>query len=414
MVDATDLAALDRATQQFSEVLASLGPDDLSQPSACDGWDVRDVANHVCGGALRYAHYLRGGMPDEIAWTRTADNAGDDPRAAHDQLSRELRTLFAQPSADTIRAHHPVQTVSGTELLYMRVEELAIHAWDISGALDASATIDEPLAAYILDRGTEVLRIQREHGYFAGSKAIGDDAPAAARLLALTGRAPRYQASNIRASNCSKPTKVIGMDEPTVRNRSPYQSTALSLMRVGVLDALHDLLLERRWTSITMNDVAKAAGVSRGTLYNEFQSRIGLARSYALRLTDSVVAGIEREIYRHPGDGHGALCAAFGDFFSQIGHDPLVRALRAEDAPNDLLRMITVESQFIVDHASRKFSRTFQESWIGASKLDADIMGEAVVRTALSFLALPPISPEVAAEGVAQLLTPFLTATRLD
>lgn len=188
MLDSTDLDALDRATQWFSQVLASLDTDVLDRPTACGYWTIKDVANHVCGGALRYAHYLRGGMPNEIGWTRTADNLGDDPRAAHDSLSAELRTLFAQPDAGSIRAHHPMQAVSGGALLRMRVAELAVHAWDIASTLDVTSTIDNDLAAYILDRGASILQAQHDHGYYPDVEPANPDAPAPARLLALTGR----------------------------------------------------------------------------------------------------------------------------------------------------------------------------------------------------------------------------------
>ena len=188
MLDSTDLDALDRATQSFSQVLASLDTDACDRPTACGDWTIKDVANHVCGGALRYAHYLRGGMPEGIVWTRAADNLGDDPRAAHDRLSAELRTLFAQPGAGLIRAHHPMQTVSGGGLLRMRVEELAVHGWDITSTLDPTSTIDNDLAVYILDRGALILQAQRDHGYFAEVEPANPDATAPARLLALTGR----------------------------------------------------------------------------------------------------------------------------------------------------------------------------------------------------------------------------------
>ncbi|ORC04638.1 TetR family transcriptional regulator [Mycobacterium persicum] len=197
--------------------------------------------------------------------------------------------------------------------------------------------------------------------------------------------------------------------EPS-RNRNPYQSTALSLMHNGVLDALHGLLLQRKWSSITMADVASAAGVSRGTIYNEFQSRRGLARSYALRLTDTIVTGMRTAIDEHHGDGYGAMRTVFRDFFDRVGHDPLVQVLRTEDAPNDILRLITVESQFLVDHASGQLSQTFQHSWVNADEYDATVMGQAVVRAALSFLALPPADADEAARGMARLLTPFVEA----
>ncbi len=188
MLDSTDLSALDRATESFSRVLASLDADVFDWRTACGDWTIRDVANHVCGGALRYAHYLRGGMPEGTFWTRTADNIGGDPRAAHDRLSAELRTLFAEPGSGSIHAHHPMQTVSGGALLRMRVAELAVHAWDITSALDPTSTIDNDLAVYILDRGASVLQAQRDHGYFAEVELANPDAAPAVRLLALTGR----------------------------------------------------------------------------------------------------------------------------------------------------------------------------------------------------------------------------------
>ncbi|MGH3629478.1 MAG: TIGR03086 family metal-binding protein [Sciscionella sp.] len=191
LLDSTDLDMLDRATRSFSQVLEPLDVTTLDRPTACGDWTVKDVANHVCGGALRYAHYLRGGMPEEIAWTRTADNVGNDPRAAHDNLSAELRTLFAQPAAGSIRAHHPMQTVSGGALLRMRAVELAVHGWDIASTLDATSTIDNDLAVYLLDRAASILRAQRERGYFADVEPAGQHATASAQLLALSGRSTR-------------------------------------------------------------------------------------------------------------------------------------------------------------------------------------------------------------------------------
>ncbi len=48
--------------------------------------------------------------------------------------------------------------------------------------------------------------------------------------------------------------------------------------------------------------------------------------------------------------------------------------------PNDLLRMITVESQFIVDHAATQLSGTFQHGWVSANVHAADVLGQAIVR----------------------------------
>lgn len=199
----------------------------------------------------------------------------------------------------------------------------------------------------------------------------------------------------------------MGNTEPS-RTRNLYQNAALSLMHNGVLDALHGLLLERKWSSITMADVATAAGVSRGTVYNEFRSRRGLARGYALRLTDSIVTDLRTAINDHHRNGYDAMQTVFRHFFDRIDHDPLAQVLRTEDAPNDILRLITVESRFLVDHATQQLSTTFQHSWVNATKQDAELMGQTVVRAALSFLALPPSDSDAAAKDMARLLAPYI------
>ncbi|MHA7649370.1 TetR family transcriptional regulator [Mycobacterium sp. ML4] len=198
------------------------------------------------------------------------------------------------------------------------------------------------------------------------------------------------------------------VEQTPSRNRSPYQNSAIALMRSGVLDAMQGLLLERKWSSITMTDVATAAGVSRGTLYNEFGTRRGLARAYALRLTDSIISGMESAVHTHPDDGYGTLRSAFSEFFDRAESDPLVRALRTEDAPNDLLRMITVESQFIVDYAAEQLAVVFEQSWVRPNPDDASLIGQAIARAALSFLALPPTAVDISAAALARVLAPFL------
>ncbi|HEY5150218.1 MAG TPA: hypothetical protein VIJ23_10425 [Mycobacterium sp.] len=73
---------------------------------------------------------------------------------------------------------------------------------------------------------------------------------------------------------------------------------------------------------------------------------------------------------------------------------------------------ITVESQFIVDHAAEQLSGTFQHGWVSANHHDADVLGHAIVRATLSFLALAPASVEDAATALAHLLTPYIEAIR--
>ena len=95
--------------------------------------------------------------------------------------------------------------------------------------------------------------------------------------------------------------------------RIPYAEASRALLRDSVLDAMRDLLLTRDWSAITLSDVARAAGISRQTIYNEFGSRQGLAQGYALRLADRLVDTVHAALDANVGDIYEALrCRDFG------------------------------------------------------------------------------------------------------
>ena len=82
-------------------------------------------------------------------------------------------------------------------------------------------------------------------------------------------------------------------DSSRTAQRIPYAEASRVLLRDSILDGMRDLLLTRDWSSITLSDVAGAAGISRQTIYNEFGSRQGLAQGYAMRLADRLVDAVD-------------------------------------------------------------------------------------------------------------------------
>ncbi len=191
-----------------------------------------------------------------------------------------------------------------------------------------------------------------------------------------------------------------------------YRAAVATHTRDSILDALRELLLERNWRAVTMTDVAAAAGLSKQTLYNEFGSRRGLAQGYAIRLTDALVSVIEAALHEHKGNALGALEQGFTAFFELSKSDPLVVSLHSGEPPDDLLRLITTDSDPIIDRAGQRLAQTFQQSWVGASEHQADIISKAVVRLALSYIPTPPADISQTANDVAQLVAPFIEAIR--
>ena len=120
------------------------------------------------------------------------------------------------------------------------------------------------------------------------------------------------------------------------------------LLRDSILDGMREMLLTRDWSSITLSDVAKAAGISRQTIYNEFGSRQGLAQGYALRLADRLVDAVDGAIQGNVGDIYAAFQEGFRAFFTESASDPLVISLLTGGTKPDLLQLITTDSGPII------------------------------------------------------------------
>ncbi len=191
-----------------------------------------------------------------------------------------------------------------------------------------------------------------------------------------------------------------------VKQRVPYAEASRALLRDSVLDAMRDLLLSRDWSAITLADVARAAGISRQTIYNEFGSRHGLAQGYALRLGDRLASLVDDAIYQNVGDIYAAFLQGFRAFFAESAADPLVISLLSGVAKPDLLQIITTDSAPIITHCSALLTSSFTHSWVKASEEDAGMLARAIVRLAMSYVSMPPEADHDVAADLARLMTP--------
>jgi AcrR family transcriptional regulator len=200
---------------------------------------------------------------------------------------------------------------------------------------------------------------------------------------------------------------VAAVNEPRSAQRIPYAEASRVLLRDSILDGMRELLLSRDWSSITLSDVAKAAGISRQTIYNEFGSRQGLAQGYALRLADRLVDQIEDAIGGNIGDIYAAFLQGFRDFFAESASDPLVISLLTGTTKPDLLQLITTDSAPIITRCSARLTETFMNSWVRTSEEDAGVLARAIVRLAMSYVSMPPEADHDVARDLARLMTPF-------
>ena len=92
---------LQRVVDTTNGVLEHTTPAQLSNPTLCTEWTVKDLINHMVGGATMFAISAeQGSVPDDmLGQLMGGDNVGDDPQGAWDTASKRAMAAFEQPGA---------------------------------------------------------------------------------------------------------------------------------------------------------------------------------------------------------------------------------------------------------------------------------------------------------------------------
>lgn len=186
----------------------------------------------------------------------------------------------------------------------------------------------------------------------------------------------------------------------------PYGELTRGLLRDHVLDAVGELLSDRPWAKVTMADVAERAGVSRQTLYNVFGARSELAQAYVGREASRFLAAVDVAVRQHAAEPREALEAALNVFLTAAGEHPLVRAITRSDGSEELLRLVTTRGGPLVALATEHLTDLLVQTWPRLEPTDAAPVGDALVRLAISYAALPAGQPSETAKIIARLLEP--------
>ncbi len=216
--------------------------------------------------------------------------------------------------------------------------------------------------------------------------------------------APRAPAAPPRGAHPGTIALVPRASMPT----TPYRVAARQLLRDSLLDAARGLLGDRSWAQITMSEVARAAGVSRQTLYKEFGSRDEFAQQFVIREGARFLDAVEGAILESVEDPGAAVSAGLEVFLTAAAEDPLVRLLLSDDGTGGMLPLITTQSQPVLEWASARLCEAMRSGWPMVSDDDAQLLADTLVRLALSYIAMPRRSPHETAVAAATLLAPAI------
>ncbi len=190
--------------------------------------------------------------------------------------------------------------------------------------------------------------------------------------------------------------------------RPSYAQATRSLLRERLLDAADELLRERAWASISMADIARGAGVSRQTLYNELGSREDFAQAYILRESDRFLATVEEAVRVHLDDPHAALCAAFEVFLNAAAENQLIQTVLAGDGSDGLLALFTTHGAPVLALGTERLAAILTCGWPQVDVAELRLLADALVRLAISHAALSAGPPEHAAATVSKILGPYV------
>jgi AcrR family transcriptional regulator len=198
------------------------------------------------------------------------------------------------------------------------------------------------------------------------------------------------------------------------RTRRPYAVAARLLLRDTLFDAARDELQQRAWADITMADIARAAGVSRQTLYKEFGTRDDFSAAFVIREGERFLDDVEQAVREHLDDPSAAVAAALEVFLTTAGEDPLVRILLSDDGTGGMLPLVTTQSMPVVTWGSARIAAVMRDGWPSASEHDAQLLAETLVRLAISYVTVPKGSAHATAADAAALLGPYIERALAD
>jgi uncharacterized protein (TIGR03086 family) len=188
----TSTDVLERACQSTAAILAMVQAADLDRPTPCASWNVKDVVNHVVGGAGFFAELAEKGAVTDRG--DDADCTAADFAAAFRREAERLVAAFRAPEAMTKPMKMPFGELPGSVCVWIAAGDIFTHGWDLAKATGQPTDLEPDVAVRLLAQIEPILpddmRGPDTEAAFGPRVEIPNSAPAADRLAAFEGRRP--------------------------------------------------------------------------------------------------------------------------------------------------------------------------------------------------------------------------------
>jgi uncharacterized protein (TIGR03086 family) len=181
---------LEATTARALPVVRGVSADDLTAPTPCPEYDVRDLINHLLHVVVNF-QALAAKKDSDFSTTpdRVSASAGDWQSVFENETARLVKA-WAEPGAEdgtTGALGLPARTVG-----HMVLGDLTVHAWDLARATGQDYDPDPEVVVGLGSAVEEMAPRAREWGAFGEPVSVPADASPFARVLATTGRDPQW------------------------------------------------------------------------------------------------------------------------------------------------------------------------------------------------------------------------------
>ena len=145
---------LQRVVDTTTDMISNTTNAQLSNPTLCTEWTVKDLINHMVSGATMFAISAeQGSVPDEeLGKLMGSDNVGTDPQGAWDTASKRALTAFEAPGAMEKVVKLPFGEMPAGVALNIAIFDVATHSVDLAQATGQKVTDTELLEGALADR----------------------------------------------------------------------------------------------------------------------------------------------------------------------------------------------------------------------------------------------------------------------
>jgi uncharacterized protein (TIGR03086 family) len=171
---------LEQVGPLLAGVVGGITPDQLDNPTPCDGFTVRGVLVHMIGGATAFTAAFRGTEPT------TPDTS--DVLAAFGPALQDLAAAISAPGALDRTIAAPFGETPGAAFASFVVLDGLVHGWDLAVATDQAYEPPDALVADVDAFAHQALDQLRDGETFREAVVPPASASPIERLAAYTGR----------------------------------------------------------------------------------------------------------------------------------------------------------------------------------------------------------------------------------